>query len=213
MSSDRENLVQVLAFGLEIACETTAPYHCRNNLILFFTKRYFCLQDWKLRDRGILLVRAKTHWTSRAPWAILLQIFLSCPHPYDIFLYYLEDLTMFIILGALLGILSWGSYYSYYLGDHAMPLPRDHIQMWPHAFSDCIAENVNNAQVLSVPEVWYNNTVEYDCEPGYTHEGGDLTRTCLDNGVLSGEPPICTGKYRLVLGMEHENYYWLHGSR
>ena len=63
-------------------------------------------------------------------------------------------------------------------------------------FSDCIADNVTNAQVLSVRDVLYDHTVEYDCEPGYLHEGGDLVRTCQDNGVLSGEPPICIGKYR-----------------
>ena len=61
-------------------------------------------------------------------------------------------------------------------------------------FSDCIADNVTNAQVLSEREAWYDQTVVYDCEPGYVHEGGDLVRICQDYGVLSGEPPICTGK-------------------
>ena len=64
----------------------------------------------------------------------------------------------------------------------------------PAGFSDCIADGDTNAHLLTEGEVVYNSTIEYICETGYKHTGGELVRTCQDNGVLSGEPPICTGK-------------------
>ena len=39
-----------------------------------------------------------------------------------------------------------------------------------------------------------NTAVEYTCDPGYTHTAGDLIRTCLDDGSLTGSPPLCTSK-------------------
>ena len=40
----------------------------------------------------------------------------------------------------------------------------------------------------------YDTDVEYTCDPGYTHMAGDLIRTCLDDGSLTGSPPVCTSK-------------------
>ena len=68
----------------------------------------------------------------------------------------------------------------------------------PAMFSDCIADNVNNAPMLSEGEVGYGSFIEYECDIGYKHTGGDLVRKCQENGTLYGEPPICTGRYKLV---------------
>ena len=40
----------------------------------------------------------------------------------------------------------------------------------------------------------YDTDVEYTCDPGYTHTAGDLIRTCLDDGSLTGTPPVCISK-------------------
>ena len=61
-------------------------------------------------------------------------------------------------------------------------------------FSDCIADNVTNAHLLTEGEVVYDSNIEYICQTGYKHTGGELVRICQDDGVLSGEPPICTGE-------------------
>ena len=40
----------------------------------------------------------------------------------------------------------------------------------------------------------YDHYVEYTCDPGYTHTGGDLIRNCTIDGSLTGSPPVCTRK-------------------
>ena len=52
------------------------------------------------------------------------------------------------------------------------------------------------AHATPTPEsmIDYNTDVEYTCDPGYTHTAGDLIRTCLDDGSLTGSPPVCTSK-------------------
>ena len=52
------------------------------------------------------------------------------------------------------------------------------------------------AYATSNPEsmIDYNTDVEYTCDPGYTHTSGDLIRTCLDDGSLTGSAPVCTSK-------------------
>ena len=65
-------------------------------------------------------------------------------------------------------------------------------------FSDCIADIVTNAHMFPEGEVGYDSFIEYECEIGYKQTGGELVRKCQENGTLYGEPPICTGKYKLV---------------
>eukprot|EP00117_Sycon_ciliatum_P015389 scpid2235/ scgid5411/ CUB and sushi domain-containing protein 3; CUB and sushi multiple domains protein 3 len=45
--------------------------------------------------------------------------------------------------------------------------------------------------VMGFLTVRYPETVQYACNPGYSYESGDLVRTCLDTGLLSGTSPIC----------------------
>jgi len=39
-----------------------------------------------------------------------------------------------------------------------------------------------------------NTDVNYTCNDGYSHTGGDLNRICTGSGQLTGLPPICTRK-------------------
>ena len=52
---------------------------------------------------------------------------------------------------------------------------------------------------MSGSEAVYGSTIEYECKFGSIKTGGDLVRKCQENGVLSGEPPICTGMYELMV--------------
>ncbi len=38
----------------------------------------------------------------------------------------------------------------------------------------------------------YKETVTYTCDLGYQHSGGDLSRTCMENGSFNGTSPICS---------------------
>ncbi len=39
----------------------------------------------------------------------------------------------------------------------------------------------------------YQETVTYTCHNGYHHSGGDLFRTCMQDGSFNGTAPICSG--------------------
>ena len=40
----------------------------------------------------------------------------------------------------------------------------------------------------------YNSTVEFVCNVGYNLSSGSALRTCLANGLWSGQEPQCTSK-------------------
>ncbi|XP_064629688.1 sushi, von Willebrand factor type A, EGF and pentraxin domain-containing protein 1-like isoform X2 [Lineus longissimus] len=49
-----------------------------------------------------------------------------------------------------------------------------------------------HVKVVSFPKSYvFNSTVEYDCQHGYEHKGGNLTRVCESNSKWSGDPPDC----------------------
>ena len=39
----------------------------------------------------------------------------------------------------------------------------------------------------------YQDVIEYECDRGYEHTGGDLLRSCGQNGNWTGTDPTCTG--------------------
>ena len=41
----------------------------------------------------------------------------------------------------------------------------------------------------------YNTDIIYTCQPGYSHTGGNLTRSCKANGTMTGSTPVCTRKF------------------
>lgn len=54
-------------------------------------------------------------------------------------------------------------------------------------------ETVENSTVTKTGTD-YKDTATYVCNEGYHLEGGDLNRTCIEDGVWSGDPPVCNGK-------------------
>ncbi len=39
----------------------------------------------------------------------------------------------------------------------------------------------------------YQETVTYTCHTGYQRFGGDLSRTCMEDGSFDGTSPTCSG--------------------
>jgi len=55
---------------------------------------------------------------------------------------------------------------------------------------------------LKVTNATYNITTDasrisviYQCNFGFWHSDGNLTRTCQSNNTWSGKAPVCTGQY------------------
>ncbi|VDI55974.1 Hypothetical predicted protein [Mytilus galloprovincialis] len=63
----------------------------------------------------------------------------------------------------------------------------------------CTVECEDPVTVANAFFTMNGSKVTYDCHPGYTHETGDLTRTCQSNGTWNGFPPVCTGTCGLPL--------------
>ncbi len=57
----------------------------------------------------------------------------------------------------------------------------------------CRSLSVNNA-IPSIIGLQTGETVTYTCGAGFEHTGGDLTRTCQDDGTLQGTDPVCSSK-------------------
>ena len=62
------------------------------------------------------------------------------------------------------------------------------------ALTDCgDPGGVAGASRLVVGEEWtVGSLVTYECEQGFRHSRGDLTRHCQDNATWSGDLPECT---------------------
>ena len=61
-------------------------------------------------------------------------------------------------------------------------------------FSACTVPDVANAAPTPTSTIDYNTDVIYTCNTGYTNTGGNLTRTCRNDGQLTGTTPVCTSK-------------------
>ena len=66
-------------------------------------------------------------------------------------------------------------------------------------FSECVVPYVSNAYADQTSAINYNTAVSYTCYNGYSHTGGDLTRTCKADGQLTGSTPVCTSKLHCVV--------------
>ena len=58
----------------------------------------------------------------------------------------------------------------------------------------CTVPGVPNSDLSSQFTIDYDTAVTYTCNTGYSNTGGQLTRTCLAGGSLTGDPPVCTSK-------------------
>ena len=58
----------------------------------------------------------------------------------------------------------------------------------------CTVPGVPNSDQSSQSTINYNTAVTYTCNTGYSNTGGQLTRTCLAGGSLTGDTPVCTSK-------------------
>ena len=67
----------------------------------------------------------------------------------------------------------------------------------------CTVTVVSNAMPNSPSPTDYNTDVSYTCQTGYNHTDGDLTRTCLADGSLTGSLPVCTSKFQLQFCRTH----------
>ena len=66
------------------------------------------------------------------------------------------------------------------------------------------AVSVNTCTVLTVDNADQNpqsSTIDFDtnliytCKTGYSHTGGNLTRSCKADGSLTRSIPVCTGRF------------------
>ena len=67
---------------------------------------------------------------------------------------------------------------------------------YDYPFSACVVPSVSNATADTTSTIAFNTSVTYTCYIGYSHTGGQLTRTCEADGQLSGSIPECTSKFQ-----------------
>ena len=68
----------------------------------------------------------------------------------------------------------------------------------------CPAVDIDNSNRLPFKtEYDYNTAVTYTCYQGFSHTGGDLTRTCQANKSWNGTAPTCASEFHFILTKKH----------
>ena len=68
------------------------------------------------------------------------------------------------------------------------------IKLWIFLIAiDCGSLGDPENGMVSVSTTTYNSVATYSCNTGYTRTG-NVSRTCLDTGLWSGNEPTCSGK-------------------